>query len=156
MSKPEYDVKVTDGVTEYHKDGEKIAFLNEQGNLQATHGNAGEKADLQVWIDAQKPQDHEHDKTPPVEKGTARFAFSEPDAPVVANRAKLEPPAVPTSEPILRPGLGNLAPEYLWWAWHQPDNVFEGIYGKSKTQFEKDHGGYLDKVKNRTNNGKLP
>lgn len=181
-----YEEKDADGVTEYWKDGEKIAFLNEQGNLQATHGNAGEKEGLKAWLDAKEnppadpkeenagpseiaapefiqPEDsdpvqihdHEQDAPPAPEPGTARFEFTKTD-PATPIPVRSGPPPVPETEPRLIPGLGNLAPEYLWWAWHQPDDVFKGIYGKTKEQFETDHGGYLEKIRNRTSNGTLP
>ena len=36
---------------EYHEKGEKIAFINEGGNLQATHGNAARKLVLLKWLE---------------------------------------------------------------------------------------------------------
>lgn len=53
---------------------------------------------------------------------------------------------VPEIEPIVRPGYGINAPEYLRWAWNQPDEVFLGIYKISKEDFRAEHGKYLDSV----------
>lgn len=51
---------------------------------------------------------------------------------------------IPTKEPRQSPGLGKLTPEYVRWAYNrQPDGEFEGLYGKTKEQFKKDHGGFL-------------
>lgn len=166
MSKPPtYESRVTDGVTEYLKDGEKIAFLNDQGNIQATHGNAGEKEGLKAWLDTQEPEapiipDAPVEVAPPViepapEPGTARFDFIKDSAPTQPIPVRDGPLEVPTKEPRLIPGLGYLAPEYLRWAWHQPDEVFVQIYKKDKEQFKKDHGGYLEKSLNRRVNGGL-
>lgn len=155
MSKPNYEEKETDGVKEYFKDGEKIAFLNEHGTLAATHGNAGEKEALKEWIDAHAPHDHEKDKAPEVTPGTARFEFTKEDQPKAPKAKPTGPPAVPEKEPRLRPGFGIIAPDYVWWAYHQPDDVFQGIYKTSKAEWEKEHGGYLEKIRNRTVKGGL-
>lgn len=55
-------------------------------------------------------------------------------------------PPVPKEAPAYSGGLGNLTPAYLWWAYNQSDDVFLSLYGKSKKDWESDHGGYLKSV----------
>lgn len=99
--------------------------------------------------------EHEEDRPPKPAPGTARFAFSAPDAPYVPKPKPTGPPAVPASQPRQKPGFGILTPDLVWWAWHQPDEVFQGIYKQPKAEWEKEHGGYLEKIRNREVKGGL-
>lgn len=130
MSKPKFDIREGEHGPEYWEADEKIAFINATGNLQSTHGNAGRKEEVEAWAEKHAAKEEPENLAPHM-KGIPTHMI---------------PKGVPEAEPFIQPGLGVNAGNYIWWAWHQPDAVFEGIYKKSKDQFKKDHGPLLEQI----------
>lgn len=166
MSKEQYSTTEGEHGPEIWDGDERITYIDESGNWRAAYGKSSEKEAALEWYGdgvGKQPGDFEVPEPAAEEPAAALIAnpSREGDAPPVDPEAKgpeaestpdpslekEEEPEIPEKEPRQSPGLGNLTPEYVRYAWHRlSDAEFAGVYGKSKEAFKADHGGFLRNV----------
>lgn len=79
MSNPHFEIRQGESGEEYYQDGVKIAFINEQGTIQAEHGKASKKPALLEWLE--------------------KSAHNEAEAEVIAEHSpEVEPPSADEEE----------------------------------------------------------
>lgn len=79
MTEPRFIIKEGEHGPEYWEGDDKLAFINETGNLQSTRGNADRKPDIAAFIDWHAAHDNP--------SATENDAQGDPDAGVIADDA---------------------------------------------------------------------
>lgn len=148
MTEPRFIIKDGEHGPEYWEGDVRLAFINEQGTLQATRGNADRKPDIAAFIDWHDA--HDRKEEPVVSAETISIApieeisevpdggQGEPDTGVLPHAGEGDADLVPhetkdsESKPVGSPELGEKDPAVISWHFKHDRKAAEKKYARCK------------------------